>query len=302
MKRPYAVLAVFPAAAVVIFAVTQLLGTPQPSGWANGAEMRWIAAAGRVADRLTAHAEDSSARCEAVLASLDPPPTKRLAPVVTKLAGACRASRPSRRIDLIARALEAAVVGANRTLPSYEGILDATQGDIGRSHTDPLFNRAASAVTRKPVSVRCWSSADWTRLTSELDAATNRAGHFERDAGFAVAGGNAVDLAPDVCSQLNTAADGGLRPGGDSGLGFALDVLAHEAEHAHGYSNEAQTECYAIQEIPVVARALGASPGAGRYYARAVWKRYDKEAQGYSTPLCRDGGVLDLHPDSSVWP
>jgi hypothetical protein len=83
----------------------------------------------------------------------------------------------------------------------------------------------------------------------------------------------------------------------------ALQTLAHESWHLQGQRSEAVTECYALQTTAKVAERLGASEPHAHAAARAVLVQlYPRMPAEYQTADCRDGGPLDLRPDSSVWP
>jgi hypothetical protein len=83
----------------------------------------------------------------------------------------------------------------------------------------------------------------------------------------------------------------------------ALQTLAHESWHLEGQRNEAVTECYALQTTAHVAERLGATETEGQAAAHALYAQlYPRMPAEYQTPDCRDGGPLDLRPDSPVWP
>jgi hypothetical protein len=70
-----------------------------------------------------------------------------------------------------------------------------------------------------------------------------------------------------------------------------------------GVGAEAQTECYAMQTTANVAVSLGIPEGRAEQLQRWVWSRgYPNEPAEYSTTDCHNGGPLDLHPGSSLWP
>jgi hypothetical protein len=84
---------------------------------------------------------------------------------------------------------------------------------------------------------------------------------------------------------------------------IALDVLAHESWHLEGNQNEAVTECYAEQTVGFVATKLGSDNVQARGLARLVHLLvYPQMPDEYRSGECRDGGALDLRPDSSAWP
>ena len=83
----------------------------------------------------------------------------------------------------------------------------------------------------------------------------------------------------------------------------ALQTLAHESWHLAGERDEAVTECNALQTTAWVAERLGATAAEGQAAARKVYELlYPRMPSEYQTPDCRDGGPLDRHPDSPVWP
>jgi hypothetical protein len=83
----------------------------------------------------------------------------------------------------------------------------------------------------------------------------------------------------------------------------ALQTLAHEGWHLAGHADEATAECYALQRIAFVAAALGAPLEQGVELARAAYVvLYPQMPEQYRSSECRDGGSLDLNPESSVFP
>src|SRR5205823_5689841 len=51
----------------------------------------------------------------------------------------------------------------NRHLPRIGGVSDD-------SRIEPLFSRIASPIVRRPVEIRCWSEADWSKVLAEFRA------------------------------------------------------------------------------------------------------------------------------------
>jgi hypothetical protein len=107
-------------------------------------------------------------------------------------------------------------------------------------------------------------------------------------------------LRPDVCTAILKFVRAPTSLRFDSAV--ALSVLAHESFHLKGIKVEAVAECYALQSVPRLARALGASPQQGAAMAIAVWRlQYPTMPVQYRSPACRSGGSLDLHPGGG-WP
>jgi hypothetical protein len=56
------------------------------------------------------------------------------------------------------------------------------------------------------------------------------------------------------------------------------------------------------ERSPVAAR-LGIDEDYARRLARLYWQQaYPRNDPVYGSPECRDGGVMDVNPDSSDWP
>ena len=107
-------------------------------------------------------------------------------------------------------------------------------------------------------------------------------------------------IRPDVCTAILKFTRAPLTARLDSAV--ALKVFAHESFHLHGIKVEAVAECYAMQAVPRVARALGATELEGRAMATAVYDLvYPAMPPAYRSPGCRPGGSLDRHPGGG-WP
>jgi hypothetical protein len=92
----------------------------------------------------------------------------------------------------------------------------------------------------------------------------------------------------------------------DSRVVYAVWTLAHEAVHLSGQRDEPTADCWGMQWIEPTAEALHVGPQAAHAMATFAWQWYQSSWQSgkpdYYSPECRDGGALDLHPDSSAWP
>ena len=113
-------------------------------------------------------------------------------------------------------------------------------------------------------------------------------------------------LEPTVCRSLyRIAFEGELGP--RDGAAFAITVLAHEATHLRGIRNEAETECYALQEGVALGRRLGLDEATARALMERSWHRDLSDASvarlDYRLPAeCKNGGSLDLRPDDPQFP
>jgi hypothetical protein len=84
---------------------------------------------------------------------------------------------------------------------------------------------------------------------------------------------------------------------------LSVHTLAHETWHLHGISNEAVTECNALQTTARAAELFGADPVAARATATySLLFLYPDLPDEYRLPDCVNGGPHDLRPADPVWP
>lgn len=185
---------------------------------------------------------------------------------------------------------------ANRPLPRLGG-------DSEKSRVEPRFSRVAGGLAHKEVEVRCWSRSEWPRVVGEWGAyiGTNDIGAFAQQSS------DRASLAPETCRALVDFAYRHDRPEqGDAldEMAYAVGILAHESEHLLSpAANEAETECYGMQEIRSVARRLGADAAYANRLATRYWlELYPSAPADYKTGSCVDGGELDANRQSSRWP
>ena len=166
---------------------------------------------------------------------------------------------------------------------------------------DLRLSGIASELTRRHVTIRCEG------LSGALTGAGGESGRTEFVDGKPV---SVSYLQEGVCQTLHSYARS-LRAGPGCLLpcerpleiAWSLNTLAHESYHLAGVRNEAETECYALQAIEFVARRLGASPDQGRALAAFSFDQLPRRMPPeYSSPECRDGGRLDLHPGDPSGP
>src|SRR5687768_16111227 len=82
----------------------------------------------------------------------------------------------------------------------------------------------------------------------------------------------------------------------------AVHTLTHEAIHMSGVTNEAETECIALQRDAETARNLGATAEAARALAFLYWQVvYPRMPADYRSGECRPGGALDLRGPDAPW-
>ena len=153
------------------------------------------------------------------------------------------------------------------------------------------FSGEASRIARKPVSIGC-------------DEARDYVGYVQHADGVAIVGGDRAYITPEICFALYRLAFEDDVKGSQTAR--AIAVLAHEAWHLRGESNEGTTGCYALQTGVELGRRLGLSDDTARRMMRLELTENALRARGsfeyLVPPECRDGGRLDLDPDSSHFP
>jgi hypothetical protein len=83
---------------------------------------------------------------------------------------------------------------------------------------------------------------------------------------------------------------------------IAVHVLSHESRHMAGTTNEAVTECQAMQRDAWTAKLLGASPAEALALAQRYWLTvYPQMPDDYRTGECLPGGPLDEHLVDAPW-
>ena len=195
---------------------------------------------------------------------------------------------PVRRF-VLGLGLMAALLGAIWFVQSRPG-WDALSGETKATAVARL-SAEASRVAEKPVSIRCDEARDYVGAVQHAD-------------GVAVVGGDLGILTPEICNDLYRLAFKGDATG--SRTGRAVAVLAHEAWHLRGTSDEGTTECYALQSGIELGTRLGLSEGTARQLMRQ--QLVENQLRGASTleyripSECRDGGRLDLRPSSTGFP
>jgi hypothetical protein len=160
-----------------------------------------------------------------------------------------------------------------------------------RSEAVARFSKEASEIAGKPVSIRCDEARDYVGAVQHAD-------------GVAIVGGDLAILTPEICHDLyRLAFDGELR---GARTGRAIAVLAHEAWHLRGESDEGTTECYGLQSGVGLGVRLGLDEGEARRLMRQ--QLTENQLRGLETleyrvgSECRDGGELDLDPASGDFP
>ena len=137
------------------------------------------------------------------------------------------------------------------------------------------------------------------------DARGDAVGVVQHADGIAEVGGRNAYLTPDICFRLYRVAFKHDK-GAFSQTARAIAVLAHEAWHLRGVSNEGVTNCYAFQSGVALGERLGLSEGTAARMMRQQLvdnATFAQSAPEYLVPReGRNGGRLDLDPGSSRFP
>ena len=160
------------------------------------------------------------------------------------------------------------------------------------TRTQRLLSREAAAIAGHVVDVRC-------------DARGEAVGVVQHADGVAEVGGRIAFLTPSICFRLHRLAFEDDE-GAFSQTARALAVLAHEAWHLRGESDEGVTNCYAFQSGVGLGRRLGLSDETAAAMMRqqlADNATFARSAPEYLVPdECRNGGELDLDRGRSRFP
>jgi len=179
------------------------------------------------------------------------------------------------------------------TLPSVARY--AGERSIKHTRLTSVIYRTMKALgAPRTLAVGCWSEFDFGAVAVSADFLTHE-GDVELAGFWLGRQPRWLHLAPRVCSSIQELLDT-RRP--SAKRAFGLTVALHETIHAYGIGNEAQTNCFAVQLVPVAARYVGLSPTAAGYLRKLAINITRRTAPaGYWNPdRCRDGGPWDLLP------
>ena len=201
---------------------------------------------------------------------------------------------PRRRARLLGRLEGVAVVAALAfvllVLVPRGGWARLGAGDQAR--TEALLSVEAGRIAGHEASVHC-------------DARGEAVGVVQHADGIAEVGGRNAYLTPEICYRLYRLAFK-HGEGAFSQTARAIAVLAHEAWHLRGASNEGVTNCYAFQSGVALGQQLGLSEATAARMMRqqlADNATFAESAPEYLVPpACRNGGRLDLDPGNSRFP
>jgi hypothetical protein len=225
-------------------------------------------------ERVEAYLDDPVAAAAAHDAPSPRPPTRR-----------------TRSRYLVEALAVLALVACVALLASRPQGWDAVSAD-DRTRAEAVFSREASRIAAHPARVSCDTSGREVGFVQDAD-------------GVAEVGGTQAYLVPELCDALYQLAFKDRVPSFPE-TARAIAVLAHEAWHLHGVSDEGLANCFAFQSGVGLGQRLGLSEDEARSMMRRQLATNAADSAGdpsYVVPDgCRDGGEHDLDPGSTAFP
>jgi hypothetical protein len=211
-----------------------------------------------------------------------------------------------------ATAVVAKIAPGRQCVPSPGGTVCLERGRLrdvrpldAPTKVDRRLADAILDVSGYGAQVQCYSLTDWRKAAVGWEAKWPSLGRLGPWRAFVYPVGF-VHVSPELCAELARLV--ALRKPAWSdeqadALAYALAALGHEGVHVTGNPDEVEATCQGMQWMPALAVALGRTPAEGRYLATAFWLHwYPWFDSGYRSRECRDGGRLDIHPGTTVWP
>lgn len=207
-----------------------------------------------------------------------------------------------------------------RATKAYKDKLDGCLGPVaaierverGRLHRLELFlGEVGEEIADRSMLVECADAETWEDVQA---AAKGKADLL----GYVRTGSDVAHLAPSICYALHRVrylgwepdlscipasrdSDVPLCPPRVTELIRAAATLAHEAQHVAGVFSEKRAECFGLQSTSRVARRLGVPLTFADQVAWYAW-HFSEAPRSYRSRECRDGGRLDLDPNTSSFP
>lgn len=164
---------------------------------------------------------------------------------------------------------------------------------FARLRLEGKLEEAASAIVGKPVEVHCQAFGQ-----AFVDAG--------QELGYVRFGPDGIPeratlIKRQQCGHLSSYI-GGRQSDFSPEQAVAVHTLTHEAIHMSGVTNEAETECLAVQRNAETAVLLGATPEDALRLAEYYWTDvYPRMPEAYRSEDCRSGGRLDIGAPSPPW-
>jgi hypothetical protein len=155
------------------------------------------------------------------------------------------------------------------------------------------FGAIASEIAHRDVAVRCQG------LLGDVTDVGAHLGYVEFDGSGSPS--DTTHISREACNWLKDYERSDHSVSLDHAMG--VHTLAHEAMHLQGVIDEAKAECYGLQQMPRVARRLGASTEEAQALAVFAYRViFPQLPRAYRSPECAPGGALDLGKGTPAWP
>lgn len=160
--------------------------------------------------------------------------------------------------------------------------------------TQLIYRTMKQLGVPRTLAIACWNRADWLSVV--------RAEGEEPEHGSTTLLGfwkpvqpRWLHIAPSICTDIQALLDTKI-PNGRRAA--ALATVMHETLHAYGVVNEAETNCYAVQLVPLLGVNTKMTDRRASYLGQLALRYVRSHApSGYwHAGHCRDGGRWDLLP------
>jgi hypothetical protein len=208
--------------------------------------------------------------------------------------------------DLIVSRPQPRVAPDARSIRVEQGRLPVVDAKAAHTRVDYRLGDVVTALAHRSATVYCASTADWKRRASEWAAHWPWLGELGPWRAYTLRETATVHLSPAVCAQLTrlVRSRGPVwRDEWPDALAWSIYALAHEAIHVSGIRSEVKADCHGMQSIAQAAVMLGRTSAEGAYLATLYLKHWHQgKRPAFRSRECRNGGRLDLHPRSAIWP
>jgi hypothetical protein len=149
----------------------------------------------------------------------------------------------------------------------------------------------------RTVAVACWSTRDWTNISGDNPESTYSLLGF-----WMPQMPRWINLSPGICRSMETLLY--HRPQYPNAItADGVDTLTHEMIHALGLSNEAKTECLAMQLTVFTGISLGVPGWYSSRLAHLTLGNYHGHPPAYvDESRCRENGAWDIFPGHNSLP
>jgi hypothetical protein len=185
---------------------------------------------------------------------------------------------------------------------TFAPYLPSSQHYTGKSVKQARLGRAAYRLSKilqvpRTVAVACWSTRDWTNISGDNPESTYSLLGF-----WMPQMPRWINLSPGICRSMETLLY--HRPQYPNAItADGVDTLTHEMIHALGLSNEAKTECLAMQLTVFTGISLGVPGWYSSRLAHLTLGNYHGHPPAYvDESRCRENGAWDIFPGHNSLP